>query len=92
MIRHPALPSLLFLMGCGFVAAAGVIVIAGMIEALADIVLAADDADGERMGADGDRDAREGDAVAVALRAPLAKVQGPTSEYVDKVLRKGGWK
>ena len=77
-------------MGCGFVAAAGVIVLAGVVEVLADLVL--DEAGGATEDGAGSID---GEAVGVAvpaLRAPLAKVQGPTSEYVDRVLREGGWK
>lgn len=100
VIRHPVLPSLLFLTGCGFIACAGVIVLAGVIEALADMVLDADGDSSRNNGATEDgASSGEGEmgdsaepAAVPALRAPLAKVQGPTSEYVDKVLREGGWK
>lgn len=87
VIRHPATASLLFLLGCGFVAAAGVIVIAGWIEVLADVVLStegtenADKADEAQMDADGER---EGVA---ALRAAQKPVYGETAEHVDRVLR-----
>jgi hypothetical protein len=85
VIRHPVTPSLLFLAGCGFIAAAGVIVIAGWIEVLADWATEgtenADDADEAQMDADGER---EGVA---ALRAAQKRVYGDTSEHFDKVLR-----
>jgi hypothetical protein len=89
VIRHPALPSLLFLMGVGFMAAAGVIVLAGVVEALADVILddtagATEEAEKRGGGAmDGDAET----AAVGALRAPLAKYQGETSVHVDAALR-----
>jgi hypothetical protein len=89
MIRHPALPSLLFLMGVGFMAAAGAIVVAGVVEALADVIL--NDGDGateeaeKRGGGAMDGDAET--AAVGALRAPLGKYQGETSEHAGEWLR-----